>query len=158
MKVLISIFLFFTMSVISQNSDSDLVTGIYEEMDKHYSSLDVKCNDNLRYRVVNDTCECQINTITDLVFNLEKDDEWIIKKDSTKKFLDEYMLNEFFYYELPKEFTLSEIKFLKKLDIKFKSVCIDINIKRIKIRYNPIIMNKQVIYRITVTYLFTPFG
>jgi len=154
MRLLTFIFLLFTISVISQNSESNLVTGIYDEMDEQFTNLGIKCTDDLRYRVVNDTCECQIKTISDIVFNLKKEDEWVFKKDSTKKFLDEYMLNDFFHYELPREFVLSEIKFLKRRDIKFQSACVDVSIRRVWVRYNPIILNKQVKYRVTITYLF----
>lgn len=154
MRLLTFILVLFTIFGFSQNSNSSLITGIYDELDKHYNKLGIKCTDDLRYKVVTDTCECQISTITDLVFNLNKSDEWIFTKDSTKKFLDEYMLNEFYYYELPKEFVLSEIKFLKRRGFKFQSVCVDIDIRRVWIRYNPFILNKQIKYRITVTYVF----
>lgn len=139
---------------ISQNCTSSLVSSMYDEFDKHFNNLGINCSDYLKYKVVTDTCECEIETVTDLIFNLEKSDEWIFDKDTTNKFLDEYMLNEFYYYELPKEFVLSEIKFLKKLELYFKSVCINIDIKRTQIRYNPFIRNKQIKYRINVTYVF----
>jgi hypothetical protein len=148
MKILTSILVLFTLLGVSQNSS--LITNIHNEFDKHFNKVGIKC--------VNDTTNDnydKIQTVTDLVFRLEKSDEWIFTKDSTKKFIDQYMLNEFYYYELPKEFVLSDIKFLKKAEIKFKSACIiDIDIKRMWIRYNPFILNKQIKYRVTVTYVF----
>ena len=148
MKLLTSILVLFTLVGVSQNSS--LITNIYGEFDKHFNKVGIKC--------VNDTTSDRydkIQTVTDLVFILEKSDEWIFTKDSTKKFLDQYMLNEFYYSELPKDFVLSDIKFLKKAEIKFKSACIiDISIKRMWIRYNPFIFSKLVKYRVTVTYVF----
>lgn len=148
MKILTSILVLFTLLGVSQNSS--LITNIHNEFDKHFNKVGIKC--------VNDTTNDnydKIQTVTDLVFRLEKSDEWIFTKDSTKKFIDQYMLNEFYYDELPKEFVLSDIKFLKKAEIKFKSACIiDISIKRMWIRYNPFILNKQIKYRVTVTYVF----
>jgi hypothetical protein len=150
MKLLTTILVLFTLVSVSQNSSSSLITNIYGEFDKHFNKVGIKC--------VNDTTNDnydKVEIITDLVFRLEKSDEWIFTKDSTKKFLDQYMLNEFYYSELPKEFVLSDIKFLKKAEIKFKSACIiDIVIKRMWIRYNPFILNKQIKYRVTVTYVF----
>jgi hypothetical protein len=150
MKLLTSILVLFTLVSVSQNSTSSLITNIYGEFDKHFNKVGIKC--------VNDTTDDnydKFQTITDLVFRLEKSDEWIFTKDSTKKFLDQYMLNEFYYSELPKDFVLSDIKFFKKAEIKFKSACIiDIGIKRMWIRYNPFILNKQIKYRVTVTYVF----
>jgi hypothetical protein len=150
MKLLTSILVLFTLVSVSQNSTSSLITNIHNEFDKHFNKVGIKC--------VNDTTNDnydKVEIITDLVFRLEKSDEWIFTKDSTKKFLDQYMLNEFYYDELPKEFVLSDIKFLKKAEIKFKSACIiDIGIKRMWIRYNPFILNKQIKYRVTVTYVF----
>ena len=148
MKLLTSILVLFTLVGVSQNSS--LITNIYGEFDKHFNKVGIKC--------VNDTTSDnydKIQTVTDLVFILEKSDEWIFTRDSTKKFLDQYMLNEFYYSELPKDFVLSDIKFLKKAEIKFKSACIiDISIKRMWIRYNPFIFSKLVKYRVTVTYVF----
>ena len=150
MKLLTTILVLFTLVSVSQNSSSSLITNIYGEFDKHFNKVGIKC--------VNDTTNDNydiVETLTDLVFRLEISDEWIYTKDSTKKFLDQYMLNEFYYSELPKEFVLSDIKFLKKAEIKFKSACIiDIVIKRMWIRYNPFILNKQIKYRVTVTYVF----
>jgi hypothetical protein len=157
MKSLILTFLLFTNVVFSQNSGSYLATKIYDGLYNHFNRSGVKCLDSLKFKLLNGvspSCDCNLSVTADLIFTLEKEDVDILKKDTAKTFIDQYMLNDFYYYELPEEYVLSEIKFFKKRKINFEYVCFKVDIKRINIRYNPFIRKKQIKYKVIVSYTY----
>jgi hypothetical protein len=124
-----------------------MATNIRTELYEHFDSLGVT---RLKGK---SECDCEIECKSDLIFTLNREDNEILKILKITD-IDNFLLTDYVSYDAPSEFVASELKEVKKWNVGFQSVYITIDIKRVKIRYNPFIFRHQVKYEIKVIYTF----
>jgi hypothetical protein len=146
MKKLIIIFSLITTNLISQNSDSYLATSIEDRLYNYFEGLGSKRLE------VKSTCDCDLQTESIFSIFLDKVDNKFIKLN----YIDTLLLNDYIADEDVDDVMLSYIKFLKKKDITFKDVLINVDIKRSWIRFNIFRFRYKVKYLITITYDYNP--
>lgn len=144
MKTLTLAFMLLTVATFAQNRDSYIATGITEGLYEHFDTLGIT-------RLVGTSdCEFSIETSTNLIFTLDHQYIKILKSETP----DDYFLNEWPAYDIPDEHVAGEIKNLNRRKIQFTDVNIQVDISRIRVRYNPFRMKKQIKYQIKVTYMY----
>ena len=146
MKKLIIIFSLITTNLLSQNRDSYLATSIEDCLYNYFEGLGSKRLE------VKSTCDCNLQTESIFSIFLDKVDNKFIKLN----YIDTLLLNDYIADENVDDVMLSYIKLLKKKDITFKDVLINVDIKRSWIRFNIFRFRYKVKYLITVTYDYNP--
>ena len=144
MKTILSIFLLITTISFSQNSNSYMATEIQNKLYEHFNSLGVT-------RLIGDSdCDCGIKSETIVIFTLNREDDNMIKTQD----VDEYVLTDNISDDTPSKYVVYEIKYFKNNESKIQSIYIKVDIKRVKIRFNPFIFKHQVKYKVIVTYTY----
>ena len=146
MKKLIIIFLLITTNLFSQNRDSYLAMSIEDSLYHYFEGLGSK-----RLELESE-CDCELQSFSDISIFLERNDNKFIRTN----YIDTLLLNEYIYDEDINSFMSSYIKLLKKKNITFKYVSVNIDIKRKYIRFNIFRFRYKIKYRVTITYNYNP--
>jgi hypothetical protein len=141
MKYLI-LFILFTTSIFSQNSQSYLAVSLQESIYLHFDTIGVKASDHKF------DCGCEFDAITKIYF--------LPNKEEMKSTSLDTVLLDWTSDELVESLINDYSKISKTVSRDIKEINIDVNIKRIQKTFNIIKWNWKVTYKVIVTYNYNP--